>query len=238
MLLEEITMAGFKNAIKKTRTVIVPYGTVEEHGRHLPLSTDTMVITEVVKRVAKKIKVFVAPPVHYGVCTSTGQHPGTICITPETLRRITIDIVRDAYKKGLRRFILISGHGGGLHISSIKEAGEQLIDELKDVQIAVLSIYDLVYKDITDIADTENDSHAGEMETSLILHLAEALVKGRSKEEYPRLPKPFLVKNKMKYWPGGVWGNPTAASKEKGERLFEIMVSRTVALVKDIEGLK
>ncbi|MEE8185447.1 MAG: creatininase family protein [Thermodesulfobacteriota bacterium] len=238
MLLEEITMADFKNAIKKTRTVIVPYGTVEEHGRHLPLSTDTMVIVEVVKRVAKKIKVFVAPPVHYGVCTSTSQHPGTIGITPETLRRITIDIVRDAYKKGLRRFILISGHGGGLHISSIKEAGEQLIEELKDVQIAVLSIYDLVYKDITDIADTENDSHAGEMETSLILHLAETLVKGRSKEEYPRLPKPFLTKNKMKYWPGGVWGNPAVASREKGKKLFEIMVSRTVGLVRDIEGFK
>jgi creatinine amidohydrolase len=238
MLLEEITMADFKNAIKKTRTVIVPYGTVEEHGRHLPLSTDTMVIVEVVKRVAKKIKVFVAPPVHYGVCTSTSQHPGTIGITPETLRRITIDIVRDAYKKGLRRFILISGHGGGLHISSIKEAGEQLIEELKDVQIAVLSIYDLVYKDITDIADTENDSHAGEMETSLILHLAETLVKGRSKEEYPKLPKPFLTKNKMRYWPGGVWGNPAVASREKGKKLFEIMVSRTVGLVRDIEGFK
>ncbi len=238
MLLEEITMADFKNAIKKTRTVIVPYGTVEEHGRHLPLSTDTMVIVEVVKRVAKKIKVFVAPPVHYGVCTSTSQHPGTIGITPETLRRITIDIVRDAYKKGLRRFILISGHGGGLHISSIKEAGEQLIEELKDVQIAVLSIYDLVYKDITDIADTENDSHAGEMETSLILHLAETLVKGRSKEEYPKLPKPFLTKNKMRYWPGGVWGNPAVASREKGKKRFEIMVSRTVGLVRDIEGFK
>jgi creatinine amidohydrolase len=238
MLLEEITMADFKNAIKKTRTVIVPYGTVEEHGKHLPLSTDTMVIVEVVKRVAKKIKVFVAPPVHYGVCTSTSQHPGTIGITPETLRRITIDIVRDAYKKGLRRFILISGHGGGLHISSIKEAGEQLIEELKDVQIAVLSIYDLVYKDITDIADTENDSHAGEMETSLILHLAETLVKGRSKEEYPKLPKPFLTKNKMRYWPGGVWGNPAVASREKGKKLFEIMVSRTVGLVRDIEGFK
>lgn len=238
MLLEEITMADFKNAIKKTRTVIVPYGTVEEHGRHLPLSTDTMVIVEVVKSVAKKIKVFVAPPVHYGVCTSTSQHPGTIGITPETLRRITIDIVRDAYKKGLRRFILISGHGGGLHISSIKEAGEQLIEELTDVQIAVLSIYDLVYKDITDIADTENDSHAGEMETSLILHLAETLVKGRSKEEYPKLPKPFLTKNKMRYWPGGVWGNPAVASREKGKKLFEIMVSRTVGLVRDIEGFK
>jgi creatinine amidohydrolase len=238
MLLEEITMADFKNAIKKTRTVIVPYGTVEEHGKHLPLSTDTMVIVEVVKRVAKKIKVFVAPPVHYGVCTSTSQHPGTIGITPETLRRITIDIVRDAYKKGLRRFILISGHGGGLHISSIKEAGEQLIEELKDVQIAVLSIYDLVYKDIIDIADTENDSHAGEMETSLILHLAETLVKGRSKEEYPKLPKPFLTKNKMRYWPGGVWGNPAVASREKGKKLFEIMVSRTVGLVRDIEGFK
>ena len=100
MLLEEITMADFKRAIRKTKTIIVPYGTVEEHGRHLPLSTDTLVMTEVAKSVAERVDVFVAPPVHYGVCTSTGQHPGTIGITPETVRAITLDIVRDGIQKG------------------------------------------------------------------------------------------------------------------------------------------
>jgi creatinine amidohydrolase len=238
MLLEEITMADFKRAIRETKTIIVPYGTVEEHGKHLPLSTDTLVMTEVAKVVAERVDVFVAPPIHYGVCTSTGHHPGTIGITPDTVRAITLDIVRDGYRKGLRRFILISGHAGGLHIGAMREAGERLIEELQGAQIGALSIYDLVWNEIAEIAETKNDSHAGEMETSLILHLAERLVKGRSKEEYPKLPKPFLAREKVKCWPGGVWGNPNAASKEKGERLFTIMVEKVVELVRQINRLK
>lgn len=237
-MLEEITMADFKGAIRKTQTVIVPYGTVEEHGSHLPLSTDTRVMTEVAKAAAEQVEVFVAPPIHYGVCTSTGKHPGTIGITPETLRAITLDIVRDGYSKGLRRFILISGHAGGLHTGAMREAGERLIEELNGVQIGALSIYDLVWDEISEIAETRNDSHAGEMETSLILHLAEKLVKGRAKEEYPKLPKPFITRDKVKCWPGGVWGNPNAASEEKGERFFTIMVEKVVELVRDINRLK
>ena len=234
MQLDKITMADYVKAVRKTKTVIIPYGTVEEHGEHLPLSTDTIVMTEVARMAAERVAVFVAPPIHYGVCTSTGQHPGTIGITAETVRSLTVDIVRDGFRKGLKRFLLISGHAGGLHIAAMREAGERLIEELPGVEIAALSIYDLVYREIAEIAETENDSHAGEMETSLILHIAERLVKGRSKEEYPKFPKPFLVREKMKCWPGGVWGNPHAASAEKGERLFTIMVDKVVEVVREI----
>ena len=63
MLLENITMADFKKGLKRIKTIIIPFGTIEEHGSHLPLSTDTIQVYEVVKEVAKKVKVFVAPPV-------------------------------------------------------------------------------------------------------------------------------------------------------------------------------
>jgi len=76
--LENITMADFKKGLKKIKTIIIPFGTIEEHGSHLPLSTDTIQVYEVVKEVAKKVKVFVAPPVHYGVLTSTRKHPGAL----------------------------------------------------------------------------------------------------------------------------------------------------------------
>jgi len=132
MLIENITMKEFKDGLKKTDTVIVPYGTVEAHGTHLPLSTDTIIIREAVKKAAEKIDVFIAPPIHYGVCTSTSDHPGTIGISPETVRRITSDIVRDLRKKGLKRFILISGHGGSIHVSAMKEAAEALTTEFRD----------------------------------------------------------------------------------------------------------
>lgn len=237
MHLHDITMKEFKVGLKKTRTLIVPYGTIEAHGIHLPLSTDTIAMVRVCERVAKMLPVFVAPPIHYGVCTSSGQHPGTLSITPETLRRLTIDIVRDAASKGLKNFILISGHGGGIHTFAMKEAGEILKAELKGVEIAALTIYEIIGAEATEIADSENDSHAGELETSLMLHLTPELVKGRSKKEKPRFKRPFIASNKLKYWPGAVNGDPKLATALKGERFFNVMVEKTFGLVRDIEKL-
>ncbi len=235
MILENITMEDYKRHLKKTKTVIFPFGTVEEHGKHLPLNTDTLIVYEILKRLIRKRKVFLAPPVYYGVCTSTNQHPGTISISAETLRRLTYDLVKDAYNKGLRNFILISGHGGGLHMYAIKEVAEILIEELKGAKIAVISPYDLLRKELSELAETPNDSHAGEIETSLVLALAPELVKGRSKEEYPKMPKPFVVKNKLRYWRGGVWGNPGKASREKGEEAIKLIINKVADVIDVIE---
>ena len=237
MILENITMAEFKRHLKKTKTIIFPFGTIEEHGGHLPLNTDTLIVYEILKRVVNRRKVFLAPPVYYGVCTSTSQHPGTIGITPSTLRRLTYDIVRDSYQKGLRTFFLITGHGGGLHSSAMKETAERLIEELKGVKIAVVCPYDILYKELSELADTSNDSHAGEIETSLVLSLAPDLVKGRAQEDYPKLPKPFVVKNKLKYWRSGVWGNPEKASREKGEKAIELIVDKIIGIIDQAEKI-
>jgi creatinine amidohydrolase len=238
MILENITMTDFKKHLKKTKTIIFPFGTVEEHGSHLPLNTDTLIIYEILKRVVKKRNVFLAPPLYYGVCTSTSQHPGTISISPATLRRITYDMAKNAYEKGLQNIFLITGHGGGLHSSAMKEAAENLVNEFKGIKIAVLCPYDILYKELSELADTPNDSHAGEIETSLILYLAPELVKGRAKEEYPKLPKPFTVKNKVKYWPGGVWGNPGKASREKGDKAVKLIVNKIVEILDMVKKTK
>ncbi len=235
MILEHATMTEFSKHLKKTKTIIFPFGTVEEHGTHLPLNTDTLIVYELLKRVTEKRKVFLAPSVYYGVCTSTKMHPGTITITSETLRRLTSDIVKDAFQKGLRNFILISGHGGGLHNYALKEAAEILVEELDGIKIAVLSPYELLLKEFSELVETPNDSHAGELETSLVLYLAPELVKGRSREEYPGLPKPFIVKNKLKYWPGGVWGNPEKATKEKGEKAAQLIIKKIIDIIDRIE---
>ncbi|GBE01841.1 creatinine amidohydrolase [bacterium BMS3Bbin06] len=234
MNIEEITMEEFKKGLRRTRTLVIPFGTVEEHGKHLPLGTDTIIAVEVLRRVEERKEVFIAPPLHYGVCTSTKMHPGTITITPETLRRLAADIIRDAHLKGIRNFILVSGHGGGLHMNALKEVAEMLVDE-HDVRIAVVSPYEILWKEIAGVAETENDSHAGEIETSLVLTLRPELVKGRSKEEYPKFPKPLVVRDKLKYWPGGVWGNPGKATPEKGERVIGIIVDKIVEIIEMVE---
>jgi len=99
----------------------------------------------------------------------------------------------------------------------------------------VLTPYDSLWKEISELADTENDSHAGEMETSMVLALRPELVKGRSKEEYPKFPKPLVVKDKLKYWPGGVWGNPKKASVEKGDKAVKLILKKLVDVVDRIE---
>jgi len=235
MILEEMTMEEFSSALKITKTLAVPYGTLEAHGRHLPLNTDTLTMCRVLEEAVKKREFFIAPPVHYGVCTSTGQHPGSIGITPPTLRRITTDIVTDAYGRGLRSILLISGHGGGAHVAAMKEAAEVLAARLPDLTVAALSIYDVIWDDLTRLAETENDSHAGEMETSIILHLAPELVKGRSKEEYPSFTKPLIIADKVSEWPGAVWGNPEKATAEKGRELFLIMVKKVLEILETME---
>jgi creatinine amidohydrolase len=237
-ILENIKMNEFKKYLRKTKTIVFPFGTIEEHGRHLPLNTDSLIIQEILKLVAKKKKFFLAPIVYYGVCTSTRDHPGTIGITPETLRRLALDLVAESYKKGLRNFILISGHGGGLHIAALRETAEVLVEKLKGVKIAVLSPYDLLWKELAGVTETPNDSHAGELETSMMLYLSPKLVKGRAAEEYPKIPTPFIVKNKVKYWPGGVWGNPKKASIEKGKKAIKIIADKIIEILEKIEKLK
>ncbi|HMK56117.1 MAG TPA: creatininase family protein [Dissulfurispiraceae bacterium] len=230
--LENITMAEYKRNLRRTRTIVFPFGTIEEHGRHLPLNTDALTIKEVLKRVSARYDFFMAPLIYYGVCTTTGDHPGTIGITPETLRRLTTDLVRDAFRKGLRNFLLVSGHGGSLHMAAIKEAAEMLARGLKGATLAVLSPYDVLWKEFAVLAETPNDSHAGEIETSIMLHLAPEFVKGRSREEFPKIPKPFVCDDYSKYWQGGVWGNPGKATAEKGQEAVRLMVEA----VEDVLG--
>ena len=237
-ILENITMTEFKKYLKQTKTIVFPFGTVEEHGSHLPLKTDAFIIEEALKSAAKKRKFFLAPVVYYGVCTTTKDHPGTLSISPETLRRLSYDLVTEAYKKGLRNFLLISGHGGSIHISALKETAEVLVEQLTDIKIAVLSPYDVLWKELSAIAETPNDSHAGELETSIMLYLAPELVKGRAAEEYPKIPRPFTVRDKVKYWPGGIWGNPQKASVEKGEKAMKLIIDKIVEILGMIEKMK
>jgi creatinine amidohydrolase len=238
MNIEDMTMSEFKKGLKKTKTLIVPFGTVEAHGGHLPLNTDSLIIREVAKRVAEDMPVFVGPCVPFGVCTSTGPHPGTISITPETLRRLISDIVRESAKKGIRGFILVSGHGGGLHVSAMREAGEALIQEIKGINMATLSIYEIIKKEASSIAETKDDSHAGEIETSLVLFLAPRLVKGRAEKGHPKPARPFIARDKMRFWKGAVWGDPSKASRAKGEAMFNAMVGALKKLARDIQRLR
>lgn len=236
MLIEDITMPEFIAGLAQTRTVLIPFGATEEHGRHLPLGTDTFQAADVCRLLATRRPVFVAPSIPYGVCRSTGDHPGTVSISTETLKALTCDVVRSLYRQGLRNMVLLSGHAGGTHNATLLDAGEGLLRELPELRIAVATEYALAYGEGRGLIETPGDAHAGEIETSRMLATRPHLVKGTSPAEEPVFPKFILVRDKQRYWPGGVHGDPSRADSEKGRRIEELVVAALERLVEDLEN--
>ena len=235
MLIEEMTMDEFAAGLQLTRTVLIPFGATEQHGSHLPLNTDTLEAFEVGRKLGQRRHIFIAPAVPYGVCRSTANHPGTISLTTATLRALAIDLVSSLYRQGLRNFILLTGHAGGTHTSTLIDAGEELLQRFEDIRVAVLTEYMLAAREGRGIIETQDDSHAGEIETSRILHSHPHLVKGQGVREYPTFPVGMLVRDKRACWPGGVWGDPTKATAEKGARLEEAVVAALDRMVTELE---
>jgi creatinine amidohydrolase len=234
MQLSDSTMLDFSKARQETPTVILPLGSVEEHGPHLPLSTDTFHALEIAQRVAQRRPVMVAPPLHYGICRSTREHPGTISISMDTLRALARELGREFYRQGLRQIIYLTGHAGGTHMAALLDAGETLLTEFPDLKVAVVNILEVlmqVLKAEPDLIQTKGDGHAGEVETSIIQAIYPDMVKGSAPEEWPNFPNFLLARHKRPYWPGGVWGNPGAATPEKGERILARETDLLVELV-------
>lgn len=236
MILDEITMPQFERFLGDSRTVIIPFGSVEEHGPHLPLGTDTIQVCEVCRRAAARTGALLAPAVPYGVCRSTRNHPGTVGIGTATLRALAIDIGRDFYRQGLRNFVLISGHAGKTHLLTLLDAGEELLEQLPESRVTVISEYHEIREQGRSEVETADDAHAGEIETARLMFLRPELVQGTAPAEWPTFPHALLVRDKRRYWPGGVWGDPGRATPEKGQRLTEIAVARLVELIRELEA--
>jgi creatinine amidohydrolase len=235
---EHLTMPGLEALRQQTQTVILPLGSLEEHGPHLPLGTDTFHAMEVARRVARLRPVVVAPPLFYGMCRSTREHPGTVSISGDALRTILLAMGREFCLQGWHNLVFISGHAGGTHISAIVETGEQLLAELPEVRVAVVNLLELLREVLTerpDLVQTKGDSHAGEVETAIMMAAYPDLVRGTAPEEWPKFPKYILVRHKRDYWPGGVWGNPAPATAAQGEAILAAEADRLSLVISRLE---
>lgn len=233
MLLEEMTTTEVAAALGDCQTVIIPFGVMEAHGPHLPLSTDTLQAYDAGKRAAKLTPVFVAAPVPYGICRSLAGHPGTIGITGETLRGLIYDILASMYESGFRNFILYSGHASALQIAAMEESSERALRTCPQANIAIVLEYDVLLKRAQGVFETPRDQHAGEIETSRLLTICPHLVR-RDRlpaEEYRESAKPILVRDVRRYWPGSTEGAPQKGSVEKGEKLGQIVAEYLAELV-------
>jgi creatinine amidohydrolase len=105
-------------AVKEIDTVIIPFGTVEQHGPHLPMGTDVLIPITVAKRVAEKTRVLVAPPIYYGNSLSMADMKGVFTITPNSLAVLLLDLCRSFAKQGLKKIVFLNGHGGNKQVLS------------------------------------------------------------------------------------------------------------------------
>ena len=235
MLVEEITSKEFEEALKTVKAVIIPVGSVEAHGPHLPIATDLYTIYEVCKALSKEVDVLVAPPVYYGLCRSTRRLPGTVSIRGEVLKALLLDIFSEFWDFGIKNFFVLSGHAGGTHNAFILDAVENFLENHKDANFFVANIYELLKPALEELEIPFNDSHAGEWEASLIMYFKPELVKGKGYEDYPKFPKFWVTSDKKKYWPSGIWGNPLKATPEKGKILAKRLIDILKAELKKLE---
>ncbi len=211
--LNDLTWKEVKEYLLGRKDIILPIGSVEEHGYHLPLSTDGDIALGIAHKLSEDTGVVVAPPIWYGVSNTTRSYTGTTMVNYDTLRTYIGDILSSIKENGFKVVYIISGHMSNSQTSAIKEAARN---------IGALDSYllDFTKIDISDILETP-PFHACEAETSLMLYLKPGKVKMEKAVDEEIVTERFAIKGGLKKTKSGVFGSPTKATKDKGERIFE-----------------
>jgi creatinine amidohydrolase len=230
IVISEMTWTEVQDAMKDRPVALVPVGAVEAHGPHLPLSTDSVIATEMAKRGAAKLKqhgvsALVLPPVYFTVADFGADFPGTLSLPPEAAFALLRDVCVAAGQK-FRAVALVNIHLEPRHMECLKRA----VDEASKAGVSVC------YADITrkrwadklGAAFLQGD-HAGSWETSLMMAAAPAMVRERERISLPPMEGllPAIKKGAKTFAEAGgedaYFGDPTAASAEAGEEHFEAL---------------
>ncbi|GBE57059.1 MAG TPA: creatininase family protein [Euryarchaeota archaeon] len=223
MDLADMTWKGVEEYLKKRKDIILPFGAVEEHGYHLPLSTDGDIAIAVAEGLSKRCGVVVAPILWYGVCNTTRVFPGTITADFDSFKAYVSDLLTSLKNSGFQTVYIISGHLGGSHVSALKEAA-------RSTDLNVL-FFDLTKVRSSDILETM-PFHACEAETSLMLHLHPEKVELARAVDEEIVFDEFSMTSSVKLTESGVWGSPSKASAEKGKRLFNRIIETFMPAIK------
>jgi creatinine amidohydrolase len=243
MLVEHMIWEEYRDEVSR-RIIILPVGSLEQHGPHLPLNVDVVIPTSLAKMVDEQLDAMVLPTIAYGYKshpTSGGGQlfPGTTSLNGMTLINLTLDILKETYRHGGMRFLLLNGHYENL--AFVTEAVELFIEEKSDARVVVLCWWDQVSDELVDELfagagfpgwDTE---HAAITETSLMQYFAPELVRedriiddqSERNVTYSIFPPPEDIVPKS-----GVLYKATYASREKGEKLAKHVVDNIVQITR------
>ena len=196
---------------------IIPVGSIEQHGPHLPIMTDWAIATEVGRRVAEKMDAFLLPALPVSTCREHMGKKGTVWMEPTTFYQMMHDIIMSLKLQGFKRVGIITTHGG-IFITT------PLVRDLNakfqpDLQVAIVSSDILAIEGILETPGL----HADESETSQMLAIApETVHMDKAVDFVPDVPRPYLNYGSIfRACPDGVWGEPSRATAEKGERFLE-----------------
>lgn len=223
---------------------VLPIGSTEQYGEHLPVGSATFILDVLARRVAARLKgtTYLLPTMPLGTSGLHRGTAGTIALEWSTLMQVVYDLIESLMAQGIRKVAVIVGLGGANETTVrprgnyiVKTTVRQLNYDFSELDVIWAQPFTVAGKDLLQIlASAEHDVHAGELATSLMLHLAPDTVKGKGVDYLPETDKAYLDYVAFeKLCPGGVWGKPSLASAEKGKSALEAAVARTAAYIEE-----
>jgi creatinine amidohydrolase len=234
MYIVNYTSDDFKENLSKSNIVIIPVGSVEAHGHHLPLGTDIFSPRLFCERLNEEIgeKIWIAPEIPYGQSYDLTAYPGTIHVPSEVMAEYIYWVGKGMFENGFKKIIFLNGHGG--NITALGLAGEKLMQ----LGVDVLSINWWMDFSKEILTVTAGQGHAGEDETSAILYYDESLVKmnkAMKNANKPLIPIRFKDRGKI-IFKDALTGDATTASKAKGEKIFDLVTDKIIEMVNIVES--
>lgn len=215
---------------KNLDTLVIPVGSVEAHGHHLPLGTDIFSPEKFCRIIDKKIgeTVWIAPGIPYGSSFDLSIYKGTINIPSEVMGEYMYCVGRSFHDNGIKKIVFLNGHGG--NITALGLAAEKLVRE--GITVSIINWWMDFSKDILTV--TETQGHGGEDETSAILSYNENLVdmtKAVRNDNKQLFPVRFKERGRI-IFKDAITGDATLASKDKGDKIFDIVGEKIVERIK------
>lgn len=237
-----LTWPEMNEAIEMQKVVLLPTGSTEQHGRHLPLDTDVFLVESVCMEVGRRAadRVLVLPTVAYGLNMHHIDFPGTIHIEPETFIAFCLNITKSVAYHGFQKILLVNGHGSNGPLVDLVARKTVLATRSLCAAVGYIG---LAMDAFEAVQETPVVAHADEFETSLYLHLAPERVRADQAAAGSDVVGTFLSSDSTPNYPvrfndfwgrwtqRGVHGDPTAATPEKGKLIFEAAVSKLIEVV-------
>jgi creatinine amidohydrolase len=228
-----------------TKVAVLPIGSMEQHGHHLPLLTDTMIGAEIARRAQAELEdvALFLPMLWVGASDHHLHFPGTVSLHNDTYQQMLVDILESLIGNGFRRIVLLNSHGGNAAPGSAALYEIQMRRrEEKDLWLVLATWFALAAPQIAaiDALEQKRVSHACELETSMILYLRPELVRlenarGATRPSSSEFSGRVTVRRPFEHTSiTGALGHPELATPEKGEELFAVAVEQVVACIRDI----